>query len=124
MMDRRAFVITGLLSVLGAPPLRAQSARLPVQIGFLRIVAPTQDFIEALEQGLVRLERETLHRAGGAARRGGRRSGAPDARRAVLGRLRPSLARGRLSRPGSRSDGGRARWTVGELLPAGFTLSR
>ena len=52
MMDRRAFVITGLLSVLGTPPLRAQSARLPVQIGFLRIVAPTQDFIEALEQGL------------------------------------------------------------------------
>ncbi len=53
---------------------------------------------------LVRLEREKLHRAGGAARRGGRRSGAPDARRALLGRLRPSLAGGRLSRPGSRPD--------------------
>jgi putative tryptophan/tyrosine transport system substrate-binding protein len=51
-MERRAFLITGLMSALGASGLRAQSARLPVQLGFLRIVAPPQDYIDALEQGL------------------------------------------------------------------------
>ena len=50
-MDRRAFVITAL-GVLGASVLRAQPARPPVQLGFLRIVAPPKDYIDALEQGL------------------------------------------------------------------------
>ena len=52
MMDRRAFLIAGLMSALGASGIRAQSARQPVQLGFLRIVAPPQDYIDALEQGL------------------------------------------------------------------------
>jgi putative ABC transport system substrate-binding protein len=52
MMDRRAFLITGLMSALGASGIRAQSARQPVQLGFLRIVAPPRDYIDALEQGL------------------------------------------------------------------------
>ena len=52
MIDRRAFVVSALLSALAAPVLRAQSARPPVQLGFLRIVAPPKDYIDALEQGL------------------------------------------------------------------------
>jgi putative tryptophan/tyrosine transport system substrate-binding protein len=52
MMDRRTFVISALLSALTAPLLRAQPARPPVQLGFLRIVAPPKDYIDALEQGL------------------------------------------------------------------------
>ena len=51
-MDRRTFVITALLSALGPPLLRAQQTRPPVQLGFLRIVAPPQYYIDALEQGL------------------------------------------------------------------------
>jgi putative ABC transport system substrate-binding protein len=51
-MDRRTFVITALLSALGPPLLRAQQARPPVQLGFLRIVAPPKVYIDALEQGL------------------------------------------------------------------------
>ena len=50
-MDRRAFVVTAVLSALGAPMLRAQQARPPVQVGFLRIVAPPRVYIDALEQG-------------------------------------------------------------------------
>ena len=50
-MDRRAFV-AALLSALAAPVLRAQQVRPPVQLGFLRIVAPRQIYIDALEQGL------------------------------------------------------------------------
>ena len=52
VMDRRAFVITALLSAVGSPALRAQRAQPPVQLGFLRIVAPPKDYIDALEQGL------------------------------------------------------------------------
>jgi putative tryptophan/tyrosine transport system substrate-binding protein len=52
VINRRTFVITGALSALGAPVLRAQAARPPVQLGFLRIVAPPKDYIDALEQGL------------------------------------------------------------------------
>ena len=52
MIDRRPFVITALLSALAVPVLRAQQARPPVSIGFLRIVAPPKDYIDALEQGL------------------------------------------------------------------------
>ena len=52
MIDRRAFVVTGLLSAIGAPLLRAQHVPPPVKLGFLRIVAPPQDYIDALEQGL------------------------------------------------------------------------
>ena len=50
-MDRRAFV-AALCGALVAPALRAQPDRPPVQLGFLRIVAPPQDYIDALEQGL------------------------------------------------------------------------
>ena len=50
-MDRRAFV-AALLGALPAPMLRAQQARPPVQLGFLRIVAPLKIYIDALEQGL------------------------------------------------------------------------
>jgi putative ABC transport system substrate-binding protein len=52
VIDRRVFVITVLLSALGGPVLRAQPARPPVQLGFLRIVAPLKDYIDAFEQGL------------------------------------------------------------------------
>ena len=52
MINRRAFVVSALLSALAAPVLRAQTARLPVQLGFLRIVAPPRDYIDALELGL------------------------------------------------------------------------
>ena len=51
-MHRRAFLITSLLGAVWAPLLRAQHARPPVQIGFLRIVAPPKFYIDALEQGL------------------------------------------------------------------------
>ena len=50
-MDRRAFV-AALLGALAAPVLRAQQVRPPVQLGFLRIVAPLKIYIDALEQGL------------------------------------------------------------------------
>jgi len=50
-MDRRAFV-AAFLGTLAAPVLRAQQARVPVQLGFLRIVAPPKINIDALEQGL------------------------------------------------------------------------
>ena len=50
-MDRRTFV-AALLGGLAAPMLRAQQIRPPVQLGFLRIVAPTKIYIDALEQGL------------------------------------------------------------------------
>ena len=50
-MDRRAFV-AALLGALAAPVLRAQPGRAPVQLGFLRIVAPPKINIDALEQGL------------------------------------------------------------------------
>ena len=50
-MDRRAFV-AALLGALAAPVLRAQQVRPPVQLGFLRIVAPSKIYIDALEQGL------------------------------------------------------------------------
>jgi len=50
-MDRRAFIAT-LLGALAAPELRAQQPRAPVQLGFLRIVAPPRVYIDALEQGL------------------------------------------------------------------------
>lgn len=50
-MDRRAFV-AALLGALAAPVLRAQQVRPPVQLGFLRIVAPPKIYIDALEQGL------------------------------------------------------------------------
>jgi putative ABC transport system substrate-binding protein len=50
-MDRRAFV-AALLGALAAPVLRAQQTRPPVELGFLRIVAPTKIYIDALEQGL------------------------------------------------------------------------
>jgi len=52
VIDRRAFVIVGLTCSVGAPLLRAQSTRAPAQLGFLRIVAPTKEYVEALEQGL------------------------------------------------------------------------
>jgi ABC-type uncharacterized transport system substrate-binding protein len=52
VIDRRTFVISGLLGALSAPSLCAQQARLRVQLGFLRIVAPPKDYIDALEQGL------------------------------------------------------------------------
>ena len=52
MTDRRAFVITALLSALDAPALHAQQARRPVQLGFLRVVAPPREYIDAIEQGL------------------------------------------------------------------------
>jgi putative ABC transport system substrate-binding protein len=51
-MDRRAFVASVLLSALPASGLRAQPARPAVHLGFLRIVAPPNDYIDALEQGL------------------------------------------------------------------------
>jgi putative ABC transport system substrate-binding protein len=51
-MDRREFVAGALLSTLGVPILRAQPARRPVQLGFLRIDAPPKVYIDALEQGL------------------------------------------------------------------------
>jgi putative ABC transport system substrate-binding protein len=50
-MNRRTFVFT-LIVAFGAPELYAQRARPLLQIGFLRIVAPPQDYIEAFEQGL------------------------------------------------------------------------
>ena len=50
-MERRAFLITAL-GALGASVLHAQPARPPVQLGFLRIVAPPKDYIDAFEQGL------------------------------------------------------------------------
>ena len=50
-MHRRAFIAV-LLGALAAPALRAQPKRSPVQLGFLRIVAPPQAYIDALEQGL------------------------------------------------------------------------
>lgn len=46
---RRAFI---LMAMFGATALRAQPSRPPVSIGFLRIVAPPDVYIEALEQGL------------------------------------------------------------------------
>ena len=52
MINRRAFVVSALLSALAASALRAQPARPPVQLGFLRIVAPQKENIDALEQGL------------------------------------------------------------------------
>ena len=52
MMDRRAFVVSAVVSALVASVLRAQPARPPVHLGFLRIVAPPKDYIDALEQGL------------------------------------------------------------------------
>jgi len=52
MTNRRGFVVAALSSALWAPLLRAQQARPPVQLGFLRIVAPTQEYVDALEQGL------------------------------------------------------------------------
>src|SRR6202163_1299006 len=52
MTDRRAFVMAALLGAIGTPVLRAQQAHPPVQLGFLRIVAPPKDYIDALEQGL------------------------------------------------------------------------
>jgi putative ABC transport system substrate-binding protein len=52
MMDRRAFVVSALVSALVASVLRAQPARPSVHLGFLRIVAPPGDYIDALEQGL------------------------------------------------------------------------
>ena len=51
-MERRAFVVSALLSALAASVLRAQPTRPPVQLGFLRIAAPPKDYIDALEQGL------------------------------------------------------------------------
>jgi len=51
MTDRRTFV-AALVGAFMAPVLRAQSSRPPVQLGFLRIVAPPQVYIDALEQGL------------------------------------------------------------------------
>jgi putative ABC transport system substrate-binding protein len=50
-MHRRAFIAV-LLGALTAAKLRAQSNRPPVQLGFLRIVASPQVYIDALEQGL------------------------------------------------------------------------
>jgi len=52
VINRRAFVAFALLSALAASTLRAQEPRGPVQLGFLRIVAPPKDYIDALEQGL------------------------------------------------------------------------
>jgi len=52
VINRRAFVVSALLSALPASALRAQPARPPVQLGFLRIVAPPKENIDALEQGL------------------------------------------------------------------------
>jgi putative ABC transport system substrate-binding protein len=51
VIDRRAFV-AALVSALAFRPLRAQPTRPPVQLGFLRIVAPPQFYIDAFEQGL------------------------------------------------------------------------
>ena len=51
-MDRRAFVVTAVLSAVASPALRAQQAQPPVQLGFLRIIAPPKVYIDALEQGL------------------------------------------------------------------------
>jgi putative ABC transport system substrate-binding protein len=50
-MDRRTFVVT-LTVAFAAPALRAQQSRPLLQIGFLRIVPPPKDYIDALEQGL------------------------------------------------------------------------
>ena len=50
-MDRRAFV-AALLGALATPVLRAQRGHPPVQLGFLRIVAPPKIYIDALKQGL------------------------------------------------------------------------
>ena len=52
MNSRRAFAISVLLSALAVPVLDAQPARHPVQLGFLRIVAPPKEYIDAFEQGL------------------------------------------------------------------------
>ena len=51
MSGRRAFV-AALLGAFAARALRAQSNRPPIRLGFLRIVAPPQVYIDALEQGL------------------------------------------------------------------------
>lgn len=52
MGTRRAFLVSALSSALAAPLLRGQSTRRPVQLGFLRIVAPPKDYIDAFVQGL------------------------------------------------------------------------
>ena len=51
MRGRRAFI--GILfGVLAAPAPRAQQNRAPVKVGFLRIVRPPSNYIDAFEQGL------------------------------------------------------------------------
>jgi putative tryptophan/tyrosine transport system substrate-binding protein len=52
VIDRRTFVIAGLLGALQASALHAQQARRPVQLGFLRVVAPPKVYIDAFEEGL------------------------------------------------------------------------
>jgi hypothetical protein len=51
-LDRRAFLIAALFGALQTPALYAQQARPPVQLGFLRIVAPPKVYVDAFEQGL------------------------------------------------------------------------
>ncbi|MEO8754040.1 MAG: ABC transporter substrate-binding protein [Casimicrobiaceae bacterium] len=51
MSDRRAFIVA-LLAAVAAAGIRAQANRPPVRLGFLRIVAPPQVYIDALERGL------------------------------------------------------------------------
>jgi putative tryptophan/tyrosine transport system substrate-binding protein len=51
VIDRRTFAVA-LIGAFAAPALHAQRARTLLQIGFLRIVAPPRDYIEAFEQGL------------------------------------------------------------------------
>jgi putative ABC transport system substrate-binding protein len=50
-MDRRTLVTVALLGALAAPELLAQRSG-PTRIGFLRILAPPRDYLEAFEQGL------------------------------------------------------------------------
>jgi putative ABC transport system substrate-binding protein len=52
VIDRRTFVIAGLMGALQASALHAQQARRPVQLGFLRVVAPPKVYIDAFEEGL------------------------------------------------------------------------
>lgn len=51
MIDRRTFIISALSGALVSGILRAQQPA-PVQLGFLRIVAPPQVYVDAFEQGL------------------------------------------------------------------------
>lgn len=51
MVNRRAFAAASL-AALAAPALRGQSSALPIRLGFLRIVAPSREYLDAFEQGL------------------------------------------------------------------------